>query len=136
MFLIFISMFAYGVATQALMYPNQQGSFGQVLGNIFFPSFFMMVGNDFSLDQLITCKSRPSKLSFILRIIVFCILIEVGQCDYSDERDTTYQYVNDYNGQNSTCPDVTGSKWAMVIHISYLVTLVVLLLNLLIAILK
>ena len=39
-------MFAFGISTQALLYPNQDLNWA-LLGNVFLPSYFIMSGDDY-----------------------------------------------------------------------------------------
>ena len=41
-------IFAFGIVTQALLYPNQTLNL-TLLGNIFLPAYFILVGDDFTL---------------------------------------------------------------------------------------
>ena len=49
-------MFAFGVSTQALMYPNQELG-KDVLKNIFFPSFFIIGGEYYTRDLIMSGNS-------------------------------------------------------------------------------
>ena len=48
-------MFAFGVSTQALMYPNQALD-KTLLNNIFFPSFFVIGGEYYTKDLIMSGK--------------------------------------------------------------------------------
>jgi hypothetical protein len=48
-------MFAFGVSTQALMYPNQALD-KALLNNIFFPSFFVIGGEYYTKDLIMSGK--------------------------------------------------------------------------------
>jgi hypothetical protein len=48
MFIVIIFMIAFGVSTQALLYPNQDLDWA-LLGNVFLPSYFIMSGDDYSI---------------------------------------------------------------------------------------
>ncbi len=53
-FLLFIIVFifAFGVSTQALLFPNQNLDL-TLLANIFYPSFLLMTGSDYAyIDQI------------------------------------------------------------------------------------
>ena len=41
-------MFAFGISTQALLYPNQDLNWA-LFGNVFLPSYFIMSGDDYSI---------------------------------------------------------------------------------------
>jgi hypothetical protein len=49
-------MFAFGICTQSLMYPNQQVT-SSLLGNVFLPSYFL-VGSDNLLRNPIMAGSN------------------------------------------------------------------------------
>ncbi len=48
MFIVIVFMFAFGVSTQALLYPNQDLNW-VLLGNVFLPSYFIMSGDDYNI---------------------------------------------------------------------------------------
>jgi hypothetical protein len=50
-------MFAFGVSTQALLYPNQDLDWA-LLGNVFLPSYFIMSGDDSSIRSNILSALR------------------------------------------------------------------------------
>jgi hypothetical protein len=50
MFIVLIFMFAFGVSTQALLYPNQDLDL-VLLGNVFIPSYFIMSGDDYKIRK-------------------------------------------------------------------------------------
>ena len=65
--IIWLFIFAFGVSTQALMYPNQTLSI-TVLKNVFFPAFFVL-GGDFYTSDLIMSGNfdfNSANLAFIL----------------------------------------------------------------------
>ena len=43
-------MIAFGVSTQALLYPNQDLDWA-LLGNVFIPSYFIMSGDDYKIRK-------------------------------------------------------------------------------------
>ena len=45
-------MFAFGISTQALLYPNQDLNWA-LLGNVCLPSYFIMSGDDYSIRDII-----------------------------------------------------------------------------------
>ena len=45
-------MFAFGISTRALLYPNEDLSWS-LLGNIFLPAYFIMSGDDYSIRETI-----------------------------------------------------------------------------------
>ena len=53
--IVVLFMFAFGVSTQGLMYHNQKLSI-DILKNIFFPSFFVIAGEYYTLDTMLTGK--------------------------------------------------------------------------------
>ena len=50
-------MFAFGVSTQALLYPNQELS-AILLGNAFIPAYFIIVGDNYSIRGTILSAIR------------------------------------------------------------------------------
>lgn len=51
MFIVIVFIFAYGVATQALMYHNQEFDLS-LLKNIFFPAYFVIGGEYYEREKL------------------------------------------------------------------------------------
>ena len=45
---VFVFMFAFGVSTQALLYPNQELS-ATLFGNLFLPAYFIIVGDNYQI---------------------------------------------------------------------------------------
>ena len=52
MFIVIVFMFAFGISTRALLYPNEDLSWN-LLGNIFLPAYFIMSGDDYSIRETI-----------------------------------------------------------------------------------
>ena len=50
--IIIVSMFAFGISTQSLMYPNQNLS-SSILWNIFLPSYFLIGADNIIRDKVI-----------------------------------------------------------------------------------
>ncbi len=46
--IVFVFMFAFGVSTQALLYPNQDIS-PTLFGNVFLPAYFIIVGDNYQI---------------------------------------------------------------------------------------
>jgi hypothetical protein len=57
MFIVLIFILAFGVSTQALLYPNQDLDW-VLLGNVFIPSYFIMSGDDYSIRSNILSALR------------------------------------------------------------------------------
>jgi hypothetical protein len=51
--IVIVSMFGFGIATQSLMYPNQQLS-STILANVFLPSYFLIGADNIIRDQVIS----------------------------------------------------------------------------------
>ena len=142
MLIVFIIIFTYGISTQALMFHNQDGSFEQILGNIFLPSFFILSGNDGMFENYLSCTytwavqdNFNCLLNLEAYIIYLFLRLKVGKCNVTDSRELTDQYVNDYVDDN-VCPDAVGSKVTICIYIFMVIALNILLINLLIAVYK
>ena len=52
MFIVIVFMFAFGISTRALLYPNEDLSWS-LLGNTFLPAYFIMSGDDYSIRETI-----------------------------------------------------------------------------------
>ena len=52
MLYLIVFIFTFGVSTQALLFPNQNLDLS-LLGNIFYPSFLVMAGSDYSFKDRI-----------------------------------------------------------------------------------
>ena len=62
MLYLIVFIFTFGVSTQALLFPNQNLDLS-LLGNIFYPSFLVMVGSDYSFkDQINQAVNFSGKL--------------------------------------------------------------------------
>lgn len=46
MFIVLVAIFAFGISTQALLFPNQDLSW-TLLGKIFLPAYFIISGEDY-----------------------------------------------------------------------------------------
>jgi hypothetical protein len=57
MFIEIVFMFAFGVSTQALLYPNQDLDW-TLIGNVFLPSYFIMSGDDYIIRSNILSALR------------------------------------------------------------------------------
>jgi hypothetical protein len=57
MSIVLIFMLAFGVSTQALLYPNQDLDW-VLLGNVFIPSYFIMSGDDYNIRSNILSALR------------------------------------------------------------------------------
>jgi len=51
--IIFLFIFAFGVSTQALLYPNQVLD-ENLLSNVFFPSFFVIAGEYYTRELIMS----------------------------------------------------------------------------------
>jgi hypothetical protein len=51
--IVIVSMFGFGIATQSLMYPNQELS-STILANVFLPSYFLIGADNIIRDQVIS----------------------------------------------------------------------------------
>ena len=51
-FIVIVFMFAFGVSTQALLYPNQLLNNSMLLANVFLPSFFIIGGEYYTRDLI------------------------------------------------------------------------------------
>ena len=52
MLIVLVIIFSFGVSVQALLFPNQELNWA-LLGNIFLPSYFLIVGDDYILRDTI-----------------------------------------------------------------------------------
>jgi hypothetical protein len=62
MSIVLVFMFAFGVSTQALLYPNQNLT-STVLGNVFLPSYFILSGDNYALRKTIMYAVDANLLS-------------------------------------------------------------------------
>jgi hypothetical protein len=53
--LVVVFLFAFGVSTQSLMFHNQELN-GDLLKQVFFPSYFVIGGEYYTLDDILTGK--------------------------------------------------------------------------------
>jgi hypothetical protein len=51
--IVIVSMFGFGIATQSLMYPNQELS-STILANVFLPSYFLIGADNIIRDEVIS----------------------------------------------------------------------------------
>lgn len=65
--IVFVFMFAFGVATQALLYPNQELNF-MLLGSAFLPAYFIISGDDMIRE---TIMSAISGLTSIRKLNIY-----------------------------------------------------------------
>lgn len=111
-FIVLVFMFAFGVSTQALLYHNQKLDIN-LLSNVFFPSYFMIGGEYYTRETIMTSAT----------------------CEQSNTSQiANFTYSNLYGSSSSDCPDPIGSNVALAIYVGYLIILNILLVNLLIAI--
>ncbi|CAF0919426.1 unnamed protein product [Brachionus calyciflorus] len=104
--IVIVFIFAYGVATQALMYHNQELSLS-LLKNVFFGAYFVIGGEYFEREKL----------------------MEVNECEgNSSELSITDMYTQD------DCPEKYGTNVSLGLLVVYIIMLNILLVNLLIAI--
>ena len=81
-------MFAFGISTRALLYPNEDLSWS-LLGNIFLPAYFIMSGDDYSIRETIlralnsglTGKLKFNQKTFLV-INLFDLLIKTNHVIY------------------------------------------------------
>ena len=62
MFIVIIFILAFGISTQALLYPNQELD-PRLLGNIFLPAYFILSGDDFKIRETIMSSIKAGLLS-------------------------------------------------------------------------
>ena len=135
--LIFI--FAFGVTTQALLYPNQTADIS-LLGRIFLPSYFVLAGG-YNLQDYVYAAIRnnisgkhpalflPFSFSYGIYIDVAVTCESLNLTDVPKQSSYQYDPIND-------CPEQTGAIITLILLIIYVIVLVTLLINLLIAIFK
>lgn len=108
MLIVVLFMFAFGVATQSLMYHNQPLD-RTLLKNVFFPAFFVIGKEYYTRNQIMNAES--------------CVI-------KNPNRTLTDIYSAD------DCPDTTGADVSIAIYVFYLILINVLLINILISIFK
>jgi hypothetical protein len=105
-FVIFAFMFAFGVSTQGLMYHNMPLDL-ELVKNMFLPAFWVIGGEYINVDNMLAVDS--------------CQINDISRYD-------TDQYSYD------DCMDKNGTPIALGIYVLYIIVLLILLVNLLIAI--
>lgn len=111
MFIVIVFVFAYGVATQALMYHNQDPDLS-LLKNVFFPAYFVIGGEYYEREKL----------------------MEVDECEAAGQNETELALTDRYTQDD--CPEANGAKVSLGLLVVYLILLNILLVNLLIAIFR
>lgn len=132
-----IVIFAFGVTSQALMFPNQDLS-SSLLGQIFLPAYFVIAGG-YSLDNVYAAINNNLIGNNSMKSLVKTLSIENiykgATCD-SLNLNTSISFSNYKYNALSDCPNQTGAIVTLILVIFYIIILVVMLLNLLIAIFK
>ena len=127
-------MLAFGVSTQALLFPNQDFD-ANLIGNIVLPSYFILVGDDYSIRTVIMNTLGVGLdgiwCNFYELFSYTLVIIKLGpMCNLSTITDFSgYKY----NGETD-CPNKIGAIISLIILMVYVVILIVLLINILIAV--
>ena len=105
--IVVLFMFAFGISTHSMMFHNQALD-AKLLKNIFFPAYFIIGGEYYTMDLIMEPQDTD--------------------CQRSTSISTTDVY------PENECPEEIGATFSLVLYVIYLIFLNILLVNLLIAI--
>ena len=70
--IVLVFMFAFGVSTQALLYPNQNLN-TQLLANVFLPAYFIIGGEYYTRDNIMAAVNDG--INGIVKIIAYIYIL-------------------------------------------------------------
>ncbi len=117
-FLLFIIVFifAFGVSTQALLFPNQNLDLN-LLGNVFYPSFLVMTGSDYTFkDGIYQAVNFSGIINQLMKLSLWIplILLKGQSCD---EKTINKNYSHYTFNANTDCPTKVGSVITLFIFV-------------------